>query len=313
MRVNSAFKFFFNNRMGMASGISIVILAIFFIASAFTKRPNHNLRAKQANLTIRQIGHRLLLQSGDSTSRVLPVTEIREGTFLLEFENELIFSHDSLIMMAERLLPKTQFPSGYTITVQECKEPDIVYGFQISHTSPNILACKGRSEPPGCYNIEIALPNYYETSFANPFISLVGGGMLALLSLAFVIGHFGKILTQEPVQHQNYPIMKESVPPLAALGNFLFDVKHQHLLLGREVISLTDKECKILELLHQNFGELILRETLLQEIWINEGIITGRSLDMFVSKLRKKLSSDPALRITNIHGKGYKLETLDVI
>jgi DNA-binding response OmpR family regulator len=80
------------------------------------------------------------------------------------------------------------------------------------------------------------------------------------------------------------------------------------LLLGSEVISLTDKECKVLKLLHQNFGELIPRETLMQEVWINEGVFTGRSLDMFVSKLRKKLSLDPELRITNVHGKGYKLE-----
>jgi len=80
------------------------------------------------------------------------------------------------------------------------------------------------------------------------------------------------------------------------------------LFLGSEVISLTDKEYKVLELLHKNFGELIPRETLMQEVWINEGVITGRSLDMFVSKLRKKLSRDPELRITNVHGKGYKLE-----
>jgi DNA-binding response OmpR family regulator len=80
------------------------------------------------------------------------------------------------------------------------------------------------------------------------------------------------------------------------------------LLVGSEVISLTDKECKVLELLNNNFGELIPRDTLMQKIWINEGVITGRSLDMFVSKLRKKLSGDPELRITNVHGKGYKLE-----
>jgi DNA-binding response OmpR family regulator len=78
--------------------------------------------------------------------------------------------------------------------------------------------------------------------------------------------------------------------------------------LGSEVIALTDKECKILELFNDNFNELIARETLMQKVWINEGVITGRSLDMFVSKLRKKLSSDPELRITNVHGKGYKLE-----
>jgi hypothetical protein len=59
------------------------MLAIFFIASSFTKHSDRDLRAKQVNLIIRQIGHRLLLQAGDSTSRVLPVTESKEGTFLL--------------------------------------------------------------------------------------------------------------------------------------------------------------------------------------------------------------------------------------
>jgi DNA-binding response OmpR family regulator len=110
------------------------------------------------------------------------------------------------------------------------------------------------------------------------------------------------------VQHQNHAIINESVAELTGLGKFQFDVKDQRLLLGSEVISLTDKECRILELLNNDFGELIPRETLMQKIWINEGVITGRSLDMFVSKLRKKLSSDPELRITNVHGKGYKLE-----
>ena len=83
------------------------------------------------------------------------------------------------------------------------------------------------------------------------------------------------------------------------------------MLLESEVISLTDKECKVLKLLHNNFGELISRDTLMQEVWINEGVITGRSLDMFISKLRKKLSADPELRITNVHGKGYRLEVVN--
>ena len=115
-----------------------------------------------------------------------------------------------------------------------------------------------------------------------------------------------------PVQNQDKAIVKETVPELPALGKFLFDVKGQRLLLGSEVISLTDKECRILELLNNNFGELIPRETLMQKIWISEGVITGRSLDMFVSKLRKKLSGDPELGITNVHGKGYKLEMVNL-
>jgi hypothetical protein len=145
------------------------------------------------------------------------------------------------------------------------------------------------------------------TTFDYP-VNLVYGAILVLFVATLLIVRFGKILTPMPVQNQNHAVIKESVPQLATLGKFLFDVKGQRLLLGSEVISLTDKECKILELLSESFDELIPRDALMQKVWINEGVITGRSLDMFVSKLRKKLSSDPELRITNVHGKGYKLE-----
>jgi DNA-binding response OmpR family regulator len=139
-------------------------------------------------------------------------------------------------------------------------------------------------------------------------VNLVYTGLLELLGVTMFITRFGKNLMPVPLQNQNHAKMEVSVQELAALGKFSFDVNGQRLLLGSVVISLTDKECRILELLNKNFGQLITRETLMQEVWINEGVITGRSLDMFVSKLRKKLSSDPALRITNVHGKGYKLE-----
>jgi hypothetical protein len=373
MRSNSAFAVFFNNRLVLGSGIAIVMLLIFFTASSFRKHSDPDLRMKQVNLIIRQIGHRLLLQAGDSTSRVLPVTQVKGGTFLLKFENEFVFNHDSLMVLSQGLLPKTLFPSGYTVTVHDCKKGGIVYGFQLNNTSPDILACSGRSEPAGCYTIEFAFPDFYEneepkkadigqmnesvkvdpkevnlkleesktTTFdyninqltesakvdpqkINPKLeefkkktsdyplrNVVFGGILVLLCVTLLIGRFGKILKPVPVQNQSHSIIRESVPESATLGKFLFDVKGQRLLLESEVISLTDKECQVLELLHKNFGELIPRDTLMQEVWINEGVITGRSLDMFISKLRKKLSADPDLRITNIHARGYRLEIVN--
>ncbi|MCE7067172.1 winged helix-turn-helix domain-containing protein [Dyadobacter sp. CY326] len=373
MRVNPAFTGFFTNRLLVRACIAMMLLAIFVSPSSFAEHSERNLRVKQVNLSIRQTGHRLLLQAGDSTSRVLPVTEISEGTFLLRFENEFIFNHDSLIALSQSLLPKKQFPSGYTVTVHECVKGSIVYGFQVNNSSPDILACTGRSQPSGCYTIEFAFPDFYEnvkrkkedtdqlteslkadtqeknpkvgelktptsdyhtgqrtkdpksvkantqevnptlgesetTTVHYPLIKVVYAGILALLVVTLLIGRFGNFFKPLAGQNQNDAIMQESVPELAALGKFLFNVKGQRLLLESEVVSLTDKECKVLNLLHQNFGELIPRETLMQEVWINEGVITGRSLDMFVSKLRKKLSRDPELRITNVHGKGYKLE-----
>jgi hypothetical protein len=377
MSVNSAWRGFFDNRLLVRPSIAIGILALFFIASSFKKRSDRDLLAKQTNLVIRQIGHQLLLQAGDPTSRVLPVIESKEGTFLLKFENEFVFSHDSLMMLTQRLLPKAQFPSGYTVTVHECLNASIIFGYQINNTLPDILACKGRSQPSGCYTIEITFPDLYAnveqqkadidhlteerksinaypkeanpkseelesikvdhqeaspkpeelrsvkidsqdgnpkleefktTVFGYSLPNLVYSGMLVLLGVTFLIGRFSKRLVPVPVQSQDHSAIKESVEELPALGKFLFDVKDQRLLLGNEEIGLTEKEYKILELLNQNFGELIPRETLMQKIWINEGVVTGRSLDMFVSKLRKKLSGDPDLRITNVHGKGYKLE-----
>lgn len=366
MSVNSASRGFFENRLVVSVRVAVVIFAVFFITMAFTKRSDRDLRAKEVNLMIRQIGDRLLQQSGDFTSRVLPVTEIKEGTFLVAFENEFIFNHDSLMVLSQRLLPKTQFPAGYTVTVHACMTDVIVYGFQINNTSPDILACRGRNQPSGCYTIEFSFPNFYTnvegmkdehkkpdihlqaeevktvkvhaeeanpkleeaksvsadlqnvnskfkepkstTSGYHPSISLIYVGMLVLLGVTFSIVRFRKVLTPAPLPNQNHAVAKVSVREMPALGKFLFDVKTQHLLLGTEMISLTDKECRILELLNQRFGELIPRETLMQKIWLDEGVITGRSLDMFVSKLRKKLSRDPDLRITNVHGKGYKLE-----
>lgn len=373
MRVNSASTGFFANRPVLRSGISMALLGILLIASSFAKHSDRDLWAKQVNLLIRQTGHRLLWQAGDSSSRVLPVTEVKEGTFQLRFENELAFNHDSLIALSQSLLPKSQFPSGYTVTVHDCMKGSIVYGFQVNNTSPDILACMGRSEPQGCYTIEFAFPDFYKnikqqktdidqmaasvnadtrhvdpnleelntptsgndisqqaeklksfevnsrednrileefktTIFGYSLTNVVYAGILMLLSVTLLIGRFAKFLKPSPGRNQNQAIVKKSVPELAALGKFVFNVKGQHLLLESEVVSLTDKECKVLHLLHKNFGELIPRETLMQEVWINEGVITGRSLDMFVSKLRKKLSRDPGLRITNVHGKGYKLE-----
>jgi hypothetical protein len=313
MRVNSVFRNFLNNRWVVGSAICIVLVAIFLIASSFTKRTNLDLRAKETNIIIRDIGHRLLLQAGNQTSRVLPVTE-KAGTFLLQFEHDFHFNHDSLMVLSQRLLPKEQFPSGYTVTVHTCiltsHQQEILFGFQINSSTPSILPCSGRREPRGCYIIEFAFTNFYGTLINYSHLG-IAGSMLALSTLVLIIGRIGKHVVDLPLRnHKHSGTEKEVDTELATLGKFLFDAKNQRLLQENKVISLTDKEYKIFELLNANFGKLTSRETLLQ-VWVNEGVITGRSLDMFISKLRKKLSADPAIRITNIHGKGYTLKIIN--
>lgn len=305
MNVNSAFRLS-KNRFALLCGILIFITAIFFIASAFTKPTKSDLFVKQINLMIREIGHHLLLQAGDSTSRVLPVRETSEGVFLLEFENEFGFEPDSLVALTQRLLEKTHL-TNYTVTVYECLKTDIVYGFQISPPANITEACRGRRQPKACHKIEIAFADFNNATNDYTSSNMILSGFLLVVSV-LIYKRFEKKTTVPASDKTQPPSINSNNTALPALGKFVFDLHNQRLVLGDEIIVLTEKECKILALLNKNFGELTSREALTQEVWTNEGVITGRSLDMFVSKLRKKLGADPDLRITNIHGKGYKLE-----
>jgi len=64
----------------------------------------------------------------------------------------------------------------------------------------------------------------------------------------------------------------------------------------------------VLQILAGKPNSIIERDSIQKEVWENEGVIVTRSLDMFISKLRKKLIADELVKIVNVHGKGYKLE-----
>jgi DNA-binding response OmpR family regulator len=103
--------------------------------------------------------------------------------------------------------------------------------------------------------------------------------------------------------------VKQEVPTPTGIviGNLLFFRESQQLVAGSSIILLTAKESKLLHVFANAQQEVIDRDQLMKEVWEDEGVIVGRSLDMFVSKLRKKLQADPRVSILNVHGKGYKL------
>ena len=72
--------------------------------------------------------------------------------------------------------------------------------------------------------------------------------------------------------------------------------------------KLTAKEAKILRLLCINVNAVVERDVLLNSVWGKDDYFTGRSMDVFITKLRKYLKDDPSVKIQNIHGVGFKLE-----
>ncbi|NVO10694.1 MAG: response regulator transcription factor [Bacteroidales bacterium] len=94
------------------------------------------------------------------------------------------------------------------------------------------------------------------------------------------------------------------------IGSYEFDFEMQVLNHGSGQIRLTNKEANILRILCEPKGRLVKRETLMVQIWGDSDYFTGRSLDVFISKLRKYLKNDPDIRITSIQTVGYILEEL---
>lgn len=91
------------------------------------------------------------------------------------------------------------------------------------------------------------------------------------------------------------------------IGLYLFDVSNQKLSFLNEDKKLTIRETTLLAMLAQNIGNIVKREDILKSVWGNEDYFTGRSMDVFISRLRKCLAKDPAIEIVNIHSVGFKL------
>ena len=98
---------------------------------------------------------------------------------------------------------------------------------------------------------------------------------------------------------------KEST--LYHIGKFVFDTQKQLLTIGDQQTKLTTKENELLDLLCSHANEILQRDFALKTIWIDDNYFNARSMDVYITKLRKHLKDDDQIEIINIHGKGYKL------
>lgn len=91
------------------------------------------------------------------------------------------------------------------------------------------------------------------------------------------------------------------------IGNFTFDTKKQLLIGTGTEQKLTTKESELLKLLCNNMNQVLERNFALKAIWIDDNYFNARSMDVYITKLRKYLKPDSNVQIINVHGKGYKL------
>jgi hypothetical protein len=252
---------------------------------------------KHQIVLFRTIGHQLLLASGDSTSRIMPIQKTTSGIYQIRFENSFEIMPDSLANITIKTLRNSNPQNQYRVSVFTCQKTEMVYGFEWSPKSTEDVTCLGRGLPENCYIVEIEVLK----SGINP--NLLWGAVVGLLICVILYVVFFRKNPNEQVT------AAENSGDFQKVGAFSYFQQTGVLVLEYQKIELSEKENKLMNILLSKPNETVAREYLLKEIWENDGVfVISRNLDVLVSKLRKKLVADPSVKITNSHGKGYKLE-----
>lgn len=113
-----------------------------------------------------------------------------------------------------------------------------------------------------------------------------------------------------------YALLKRSKPSLVVnelpetihFGDFIFDYPNRMLCTPSDNIALTKKEAEVLRMLASNINNVVKREKVLTDVWGENDYFMGRSMDVYIARLRKKLSEDKRVSIVNVHRMGFKLE-----
>jgi hypothetical protein len=277
------------------SGVIAIWSVITLMVSVGFLQNEEEVSQKHLEVVLREIGHELLLAGGDSVSHVLPVKMVKQNTYQISFESPFRFWPDSLIKLTTGKLDKYGFSQDYIVNVKECKRQETIYAFEIRTEEENILPCTGREQELGCYNIQIEFIQKEQNRIP----------MFMLMGLPVILAG---IFIRKKYQKKDRPALEMGEEPFIAIGELKLYPERFKIVYLNNAVELTENESKALKIFSENVNSVVEREQLMKEIWEDRGLVViSRNVDVLVSKLRKKLSFYPAIKITNVHGRGYRL------
>ncbi|MCW3125814.1 MAG: transcriptional regulator, winged helix family [Bacteroidetes bacterium] len=298
-------NFLFLNMMKKVCSIAIAI-GLLMVIAAFTmkKAGKSEFDAAKEVIVMRNIAHQILRYTGDSTSQIAPVSRISASEFQIPFESSFSFKPDSLVHIIDKVIADNKLPSRYVVNVLDGKTDTVRYGYVVmGPQEESIKPCMGRDQPARPYCIDIR----FEEDKGYTVKGLYIGG-ISIFGIGLLLLGVGGYKKQKHIPQIGGNEIATTEKAGIEMGRYLFFAGDQILKFDEEETVLTVKEAKILSIFANTPNQVIDRKRLQKEIWEDEGVIVGRSLDMFISRLRKRLESDPDIKLVNIHGKGYKLE-----
>jgi DNA-binding response OmpR family regulator len=264
----------------------------------FRENPTNHFSEK-VNLAIRRTVHHLLKSSGDSTSQIQPVKTLDETTFVVRINKN--FNYDQLPKLLAESFKIHQIKGLYDVAVLNCENAELILGYNsFDFTNNKDVICNGRKQDKICYDLKVIFTKKPVQSASKPFWLIPIWGL-------FLVGfvYWNRKKSKKNIE-ENSP--EVDLSDKIIFGNSSLDFANQILYAGNIQQNLTYREAKLLSLFVNNTNQLLERDFILKSVWEDEGIIVGRSLDVFVSRLRKMLQTDTSVQIITSHGVGYKLQ-----
>ncbi len=265
---------------------------------------------KHIAVSLRMIGHQVLLSTGDSSSLVSPIIQ-EKGRYSIQFESEFEFDPSDMVVTVNRVVAETGLANTYILEVEEYERGEVVYSYEVNRSQKwDIVPCRGRKLPKACYSLVFTVADTMENEMASPMA--LAGSSPGTSSMTSQLKYGLAIMLFVLLAGGGFFVWKKRKSPainpdLIPLGKYQFDKLHTELLYEQQRIELSSKEADLLLLLYNELNTTVEREVILNRVWGDEGDYVGRTLDVFISKLRKKLNADSNVKIVNIRGVGYKL------
>ncbi|MCM4152576.1 winged helix family transcriptional regulator [Arenibacter sp. N53] len=261
----------------------------------FEENDNFSQRAK---IALRDSGNKLLLSVGDSTSLIMPVMELDENTFELSFQNKVQIEPGSLMSILGQSLVDADLPNSYIVEVIENVSGEVAHSYEIkSYIEESIITCIGRNLPFDYYKIKIHFTGERTILKLDRDYSLLPLVLIGFVGCGLLYWKNGK-----------HNASKVAVSRFSKIGNYRFYKEQNKLVKGNITIELTAKECELISIFSEKPNQIIKRDLLIKEVWEDNGVFVGRSLDTFISKIRKKFQDDDSINFVTVHGVGYKLK-----
>jgi hypothetical protein len=291
-------------------GGSVLLLSVLLFAQFVRLSPRDNQLeadrqfAQKADLALRRTAHHLLLEKGDSTTRIAPVRRVSATTYSIQLEES--FDYDRIPALLQESLTLHHLGAGYNVAVLDCEKGEVQLGYSIlDFTGAGEVPCTGRQQPGGCHRLQVtfAAPEQTPPPLGTWWAGALGFVLASLVGLVWYRSTRPRYPAAAP-----YPTDLHR-PVSIQLGQTRFYPADQSVEVAAGARqSLTYREAKLLHLFAARPNQLLEREFILKAVWEDEGVTVGRSVDVFVSRLRKLLQPDASLRLVAVHGVGYRLE-----